>query len=141
MGAEHCAHLYFGAFFTAGYLIFLLLTLAMFYDIVKSYVPLNQTKIEGSVKGLLPHFLEGYTSENRLDPKWLKEIPLFLKIREIDPYAVIHRSFDVNNIDNPWVAGFMKGRRERIERDVPFLDFDFSTCSELLTSPLPASQA
>jgi len=92
------------------------------------------------VKGLLPHFLEGYASGNRLDPKWLKEIPLFLKIREIDLYGAIHRSFDVNNIDNPWVAGFMKGRKEKIERDVPYLDLDFSAWSELLTSPLPLSK-
>ncbi|MDO9027186.1 MAG: hypothetical protein Q7U87_04820, partial [bacterium] len=89
------------------------------------------------VKGLLPHFLEGYAQENRLDPKWLKEIPLFLKIREIDLYGAIHRSFDVNNIDNPWVAGFMKGRKEKIEQDVPYLDIDFGAWAELLTAPCP----
>jgi hypothetical protein len=35
---------------TAVFLSFLLLTLTIFYDIVKSYVPLNQTEIEGSWK-------------------------------------------------------------------------------------------
>jgi hypothetical protein len=40
---------------------------------------------------------------------------------------VIHRSFDVDNLEDPWVAMFMKGRRERIENEIPFIDFDFSS--------------
>lgn len=108
--------------------------------IVLFYMTAGKEPDIGSVEEFLNHFLAGYAQENQLDPKWLKEIPKFLKIREIDLYAVIHRSFDVSNITNPWVAGFMQGRRERIERDVPFLDFDFSAWSELLTSPLPLSK-
>jgi Ser/Thr protein kinase RdoA (MazF antagonist) len=73
----------------------------------------------------LTHFLRGYRHEKALADAWVAEIPHFLKLREIDLYAVIHRSFDVDNIDNPWVAGFMEGRRQRIEEGVPFLDFDF----------------
>jgi len=38
------------------------------------------------------HFLTGYAQENQLSPKWLAEIPNFLKLREIDLYAVIHLS-------------------------------------------------
>ena len=72
------------------------------------------------------HFLKGYLKENDLNPNWLKEIPHFLKLREIDLYAVIHRSFDVDNIENAWVAGFMQGRKERIHNDVPFIDYDFA---------------
>ncbi len=57
---------------------------------------------------------------------WLKEIPHFLKLREIDLYAIIHRSFDVDNLeDDPWVANYMRGRKEKIENDVPFIDFAF----------------
>ena len=98
--------------------------------IVLFYMTVGKEKDTASAGEFMTHFLAGYAQENKLDPKWLKEIPKFLKIREIDLYAVIHRSFDVNNIDNPWVAGFMKGRKERIERDVPFLDIDFSAWSE-----------
>ena len=54
-----------------------------------------------------------------------------MKLREIDLYAVIHRSFDVDNIDHPWVAMFMENRKQRIEDGVPFIDFDFSTFSIL----------
>jgi Ser/Thr protein kinase RdoA (MazF antagonist) len=78
------------------------------------------------------HFLQGYARENRIDAVWLKEIPYFLKLREIDLYAIIHRSFDVNNLDDPWVAGFMRGRKERIENDVPYLDLDFESLARYL---------
>ena len=77
-------------------------------------------------EGFMRHFLAGYRSENRLGPEWLAEFPNFLKMREIDLYAVIHRSFDVDNLDNPWCARFMEGRKARIEQGVPFVDFDFT---------------
>jgi hypothetical protein len=54
-----------------------------------------------------------------------------LKLREIDLYAVIHRSFDVDNIDHPWVAMYMQGRKTRIENDVLFLNIDFSSLATL----------
>jgi len=100
--------------------------------IVLFYMTAGKEPDIASVEEFLTHFLAGYAQENQLDPKWLKEVPKFLKIREIDLYAVIHRSFDVSNITNPWVAGFMKGRKEKIEREVPFLDLDFSSLSHLL---------
>jgi amicoumacin kinase len=71
------------------------------------------------------HLWRGYQQENRLDPAWLALIPRFLKLREIDLYAVIHRSFDVNNITDPWAARFMNGRKARIEADLPYLDMAF----------------
>lgn len=74
----------------------------------------------------LPHFLRGYARENRFDRKWFAHIPDFLKLRELDLYAFIHRSFDVDNLDHPWVARYMSGRKERIEADVPYVDFDFA---------------
>jgi len=79
----------------------------------------------------MTNFLLGYRQENDFDDGWLKEIPSFLKLREIDLYAVIHRSFDVDNLDDPWVANFMRNRKERIEEDVPFLNFDFSSLGTL----------
>ena len=75
----------------------------------------------------MTYFLRGYRSENHLAEDFLIEIPAFLKLREIDLYAVIHRSFDVENIDHPWVAMYMKERKEKIENGVPFIEFDFST--------------
>jgi len=78
-------------------------------------------------------FLSGYSKENRLDPVWLREFPHFLKLREIDLYAVIHRSFDVEHLDdNPWCARYMDGRRERIEAGVPYVEYDFTGLARFL---------
>jgi amicoumacin kinase len=74
----------------------------------------------------LEKFFEGYRQEYRLDPAWLETIPMFLKMREIDLYGVIHRSFDIEHIDNEWAKGFMEGRKERIHADAPFVEMDFS---------------
>jgi Ser/Thr protein kinase RdoA (MazF antagonist) len=73
----------------------------------------------------MPPFLRGYRQANQLDPRWLKEIPGFLKLRELELYAVVHRDFDVNHIDHRWVGRFMHERKQRIEQDAPFIDFDF----------------
>ena len=86
-----------------------------------------------SVAGaFLPPFLRGYRRENRLDPGWLHELPWFLKLREIDLYGVIHRSFDVDNLDNPWCARYMQDRKRRIEEAVPYLDFDLDALAHLM---------
>ncbi|MCP5094974.1 MAG: phosphotransferase, partial [Chloroflexi bacterium] len=68
---------------------------------------------------------QGYCEENQLDPVWLKEIPHFLKLREIDLYAVIHRSFDLDNLNDGWVAQFMNGRKQNIEQAIPYINTDF----------------
>lgn len=75
----------------------------------------------------MPPFLRGYRSENRLDPVWLGEIRTFLKLREIDLYAVIHRSFDVRRTDDQFVVRYLRGRKQRIEDSVPAIDYDFAT--------------
>jgi amicoumacin kinase len=77
-------------------------------------------------------FLRGYSQENRLDPVWLKEFPYFMKLREIDLYAVLHFSFDLENEDDPWVRGFMAGRKQRIDEGVPYIDFDWESLTEYL---------
>ena len=75
----------------------------------------------------LTGFLPGYYSEMQLDPIWFMEIPFFMKLREIDLYAMIHRSFDINNLDDPWCAWYMNGRKEKIESGKPYLEYDFNS--------------
>jgi Ser/Thr protein kinase RdoA (MazF antagonist) len=90
-------------------------------------VPFEASQAPGVARDFLPHFMRGYRHENELDDAWLQELPRFLKLREIELYAVIHRSFDVNNVDDPWAARFMDGRKQRIENDVPVIDLDFAS--------------
>lgn len=95
-------------------------------------------------------FLRGYRRAYTLDPAWLKEIPAFLKLRELELYAVIFRDFDIkdiahwsldafthspgfdtNNSGHMWIANFMHERKTRIEQSLPFIDFDFETLTLL----------
>jgi Ser/Thr protein kinase RdoA (MazF antagonist) len=88
-------------------------------------VPFDPSIAPGFAREFMLHFLRGYRHENKLDDAWLQELPYFLKLREVELYAIIHRSFDVNAVDDPWAASFMEGRKRRIENDVPFIDLDF----------------
>jgi amicoumacin kinase len=101
--------------------------------IVLFYLITNRTDASEVTREFMPHFLRGYRRESRLDPSWLKELPHFLKLREIDLYAVMYRSFpDSDHIANEWCAQFMAGRRERIEHNVPYVEFDFESLAEYL---------
>lgn len=104
------------------------------YDIavVLFYAVTNEQDWPALIRSFMPRFLSGYSQENHLSPAWLKEIPHFLKLREIDLYAVINRSFDVTDLDNPWVSRYMDGRRERIEAHEPYIDFDFTSLEPFL---------
>lgn len=105
------------------------------YDIamVLFYTAINEQDPEAFTTQFMPVFLSGYLEENGLDAKWLAEIPHFLKLREIDLFAAIHFSFaDGDNPDHPWCARYMKGRRERIENDVPVINFDWAKLTAVL---------
>jgi len=86
------------------------------------YIALDADDPPAFTRRFLSHFLRGYRQVRPIDLDWLEQIPWFLKLREIELYAVIHRDFDVNQIDDPWCARFMHGRKERIENDIPFID-------------------
>jgi amicoumacin kinase len=100
------------------------------YDIamVLFYTSMWKKDAAEFTRKFMPLFLRGYRDENPLDPAWLKELPHFLKLREIDLFAQIHFSFaDGDNPADPWSARFMHGRRERIERGLPFINFDWDS--------------
>lgn len=97
--------------------------------LVLFYAAMGQEDQAAFVTQFMTGFLPGYFREHQLDPVWFKEIPNFLKLREIDLYAVIHRSFDVKNLDDPWCIRYMDGRKKRLEEKIPYLDFDFDQFS------------
>ena len=72
-----------------------------------------------------PLFWQGYSEENQLDPIWLKEILPFMKLRELDLYGVLLR--DVSDLSgDDWGARFMRGRREIIYAQRPYVDYNFT---------------
>ena len=100
--------------------------------IVLFYIALGVKDQTTFTRDFMTHFLKGYRAENQLDEEWLREIPSFLKLREIDLYGVIHRSFDVDNLEDPWVAMYMEDRKQRIENDMPYIEFDFTSLGNFI---------
>lgn len=98
------------------------------YDIamVLFYAVTNRLNAVKFCAEFWPLFWQGYREENELDPVWHKEIPHFMKLREIDLYGVILRDIPDYG-DDGWVAGFMQGRQENIWAERPYIDFDFMT--------------
>jgi amicoumacin kinase len=100
------------------------------YDIamVLFYTAINEPDPVEFTARFMPVFLSGYCKENRLDPVWLAALPDFMKLREIDLFAAIHFSYaDGDNPDHPWCHRYMQGRRARIENDIPFITYDWSS--------------
>ncbi len=100
--------------------------------IVLFYIVMDAEDWPAFTQAFMTHFLRGYQQSYRLDPKWLPELPQFLKMREIELYAVMHRDFDVSNIDNWWCARFMQDRKQKIEQDIPTIEFDFASLAAQL---------
>jgi len=95
------------------------IALILFYAVMGQEDPTRFTV------NFLEGFLPGYFAAYPLDLKWFREIPLFMKMRELDLYAVIHRSFDVDNLEDPWCKWYLEGRAERLLKGKPYLEFDF----------------
>ncbi|HEX5688784.1 MAG TPA: phosphotransferase [Roseiflexaceae bacterium] len=95
------------------------------------YIVMDADDWPAFTREFMSHFLNGYREVRPFDRQWLQEIPAFLKLRELVLYAVMHRDYDVQNIDDWWAARFMHDRKWKIERDLPFIDFDFETLDEI----------
>lgn len=97
------------------------------YDLamVIFYAVTNEPDPIAAAAALWPSFLRGYRQENTLDPAWLAEIPHFMKLREIDLYAVLLDTFGPGPSGSEWVDTFMHGRQARIADGVPYVNFDF----------------
>ncbi len=79
----------------------------------------------------MPVFLQGYREHNRLDPCWLKELPHFLKLREIDLFAAILFTMG-ETPEDAWCARYMDGRRAKIGNDVPYITYDWDSLAGYL---------
>ena len=55
---------------------------------------------------------------------WLEQLPLFLKLLEINIYDLVANFFP-DDADE-WVMKFMPGRKERLENDTPYVELDYS---------------
>ncbi len=75
-------------------------------------------------QGFLRSFLAGYLTENPLSMFWVEQLPLFLKLLEINIYDMVAKSYPDNA--GEWGMKFMPGRKERLENDTPYMNLNYS---------------
>ncbi len=76
------------------------------------------------VRRFLDEYLGGYTQEKNLAPFWLRQLPPFLRFRQIILYAVILHARDGEGRSlHPWEADVLARARHTLEHDLPVVDF------------------
>ena len=98
------------------------IAVSLFSVVAKSHPGRRNTEV---ASGFLEPFLEGYAAENILDIKWLGQLPLFLKLREMINYIDGHTHWDLNNL-SPNQKKMIERCRFNIENDIPVIDMDFT---------------
>lgn len=72
----------------------------------------------------MKYFIEGYSKEHCMNKEILKQIPLFLKLREVFLFGLFHEVWALDKLEE-WQAYTLKDLRYRIEQGVPYTDVDF----------------
>jgi Ser/Thr protein kinase RdoA (MazF antagonist) len=76
---------------------------------------------ESQALRFMEHFMKGYNQLNSIEDCWFKQIPLFLRLREIIVYTGMHRSADLSNLDE-WSRDYLSESKTRIENGIPIVD-------------------
>ncbi len=92
----------------------------LLFDILVLYQGYERDKFG---RDFLRSFLAGYIPENPLPASWVDQLPLFLKLLEINLYDMLAKYYP-NELDE-WGAKFMPGRKERLENDLPYINLDW----------------
>ncbi|SFB10191.1 Ser/Thr protein kinase RdoA involved in Cpx stress response, MazF antagonist [Clostridium frigidicarnis] len=71
--------------------------------------------------GFMENFMKGYYKENYIDEYWLKQIPIFLQLRELIVYIGLQRSVDFSNM-NQWMENYISQSKLRIEQKIPIVN-------------------
>ena len=84
-----------------------------------------------NIAKLYKNLLIGYSKENKLDPVWLKEIPYFFQLREFLIYSALHREVE-KEASVEWCTKYIKEIKNRIDNNIPWIDFDFESLAEYM---------
>jgi Ser/Thr protein kinase RdoA (MazF antagonist) len=84
-------------------------------------VPDHKEGMEFTFKNIM----KGYITHNTLPDSSIENLGLFLQLRTIVIYIVLHRSFDQDKRPE-WVQKYLEIFRPRILNNTPYVDLDFS---------------
>jgi Ser/Thr protein kinase RdoA (MazF antagonist) len=133
-GLIHC-DLHFGNFFIethtgrvtvfdfddCAYGWYIMDTALLLFDILVVYPRLDR---EAFAARFLEAYWRGYLQEMPLSAFWARQLPLFLKLLELNIYAS-YRKYEDPDDRTSWLGKFYQGRKERLEQDLPYLQLDF----------------
>jgi len=96
------------------------IAIQLFYII---YIFLDDSIEERQSKAysFMENFMRGYYKENYIDEYWLRQIPVFLQLRELIVYIGICRSCDFSNM-NQWTKDYISQSKSRIEQGIPIVN-------------------
>lgn len=81
---------------------------------------------EEQARRFMNHFMKGYSLEHSLDEYWLKQIPIFLRLRELIVYIGSFRNWDgdeaFSSSDNQWFKDWIAESKVRIESEMPIVN-------------------
>ncbi|NEU04851.1 phosphotransferase enzyme family protein [Clostridium senegalense] len=69
----------------------------------------------------MKNFMKGYYKENYIEKYWLRQIPIFLQLREIIVYIGLYRNLDFSNL-NTWMENYISQSKLRIEQGIPIVN-------------------
>lgn len=75
------------------------------------------------VKRYLTSFLEGYEKENTIDIRLLRDIPLFMDLRQAILYSALYRNGNIEALDG-WSREFLKRARYNMENNISLIEPD-----------------
>lgn len=77
------------------------------------------------MRGFFPPLIDGYRTENALDPFWIEQLPGFLSFRDLLLYAFCYKKYDpvVLNEGN---SGFFNRLRRNVHEGASYAEFDFT---------------
>jgi Ser/Thr protein kinase RdoA (MazF antagonist) len=99
----------------------------LFGAVLRPWVGDSSEAREREAITFLSAFLKGYSQAFNVPDFMSEQMSLFLKLRELSLYAVIHSHLDINNLEEDFPIKVMKGRQARLEADLPFLEIDFTS--------------
>lgn len=96
----------------------------LLFDVLVVY---NEPDREEFGKKFLTNLLRGYLPNMPESAFWVKQLPQFLKLLEISLFITLYRGDEAIPEDDSWVGKFLRGRKERVLNDMPYVDLDFET--------------